>query len=639
MKNSLIRAIRTIPGEGNSHASRFHTLSVDISVSGLPRDAKTITLQLFTLTYELVSSRTISLSAKHRKRNFHFDLRYPPLFFMDSPFAVLSVDDTPWSLASLMLYDERIVAVNDQLHDAGDYPDESFLASQLCYRPCWNAYQKISVCCEFALRFLPFIRNLGKSAPSPLLVVGSGPDTRVLARDVLGMYLADDQPGRIRSATLSELRSGTVLWSELFAQQPERQVAVVELDDIDGRGITKEVLERLIDEAGAPMSDRVQMVLYTKTENLSLLQQYAPDMHRIFDTDHAMAYIGDDSEDEEANRAVADYLRGNETAEEKFDRLLRKLIDGDSGEQTAEAQAPAPTPAKLTAMERLNLMVGLNRVKDEVEAARIMALFGKERHALGIDADGENRNHMLFYGNPGTGKTTVAKLIGEMYHDMGLLSRGHTVEVSRSKLVGEYIGETEKKVEKFIEDARGGVLFVDEAYTLAIGKESKDYGQQVLNALLTVLSEPRPDMIVIFAGYEDKMQGLLQVNPGLLDRFPLKLHFDDYSAGQLCQIATDLFSRLHYELTPAASARLMQVMEQTVRQRDSHFGNGRWVHNLVEQGIVRALARRVMSAPAAERDARMLSTVEECDVAEAARQFCAEEKRLSPQHRRIGFAV
>lgn len=236
--------------------------------------------------------------------------------------------------------------------------------------------------------------------------------------------------------------------------------------------------------------------------------------------------------------------------EDEFMDAVRRLLDKENEcglEETENRTGYCKAERKLEAM------VGLQRLKDDMKEARMMAMFNKKRAEKCLQTDGEQRNHMLFLGNPGTGKTTVAKLVGQMYHSMGLLSKGHTVETNRSKLVGEYIGMTEKKTLDAIEEARGGVLFIDEAYTL-ISHESdtKDFGKEVLNALLTVLSEPEPDMIIILAGYEDKMAAMMKTNPGLKDRFPLTFHFDDYSAGELMEMACRTLEAGNYRLTDEA---------------------------------------------------------------------------------------
>ena len=231
------------------------------------------------------------------------------------------------------------------------------------------------------------------------------------------------------------------------------------------------------------------------------------------------------------------------------------------------------------AERELEAMVGLQRVKDDMREARMMAMFNMKRAEMCLQTDSEQRNHMLFLGNPGTGKTTVAKLVGEMYHNMGLLSKGHTVETNRSKLVGEYIGMTEKKTLEAIEEARGGVLFIDEAYTL-ISHESdtKDFGKEILNALLTVLAEPQPDMIVILAGYEDKMMDMMKTNPGLKDRFPLTFRFDDYSAEELMEMACRSLKAGNYRLTEDAHKRLAAVIEKVAAHRDEWAMNTCYVY-------------------------------------------------------------
>ena len=246
---------------------------------------------------------------------------------------------------------------------------------------------------------------------------------------------------------------------------------------------------------------------------------------------------------------------------------------------------------------------------------------------------------MLFYGNPGTGKTTVAKLVGEMYHQMGLLSSGHTVETCRTELVGEYIGHTEKRMREIIDKAKGGVLFIDEAYTLIDrSQDSNDFGKEVINSLLTLLSVPDPDMIVIMAGYEDKMQDLLKTNPGLKDRFPLQFHFEDYTAEELMEIARSNLQERHFILTPDAALRLNQVITETAAQRNVYFGNGRWVHNFIEQGLIKSMAHRIMSMSFHDSaDRILLSTIEPADVDDAEERLLRNERFRLAQPARIGF--
>lgn len=303
------------------------------------------------------------------------------------------------------------------------------------------------------------------------------------------------------------------------------------------------------------------------------------------------------------------------------------------------ASEPAEIAKNNDAEKELEGMIGLRKVKDDMKDARLMSMFKKKRADMCLQKNKENVNHMLFLGNPGTGKTTVAKLVGQIYHNMGLLSKGHTVETNRAKLVGEYIGMTEKITLEVIEQARGGVLFIDEAYTLISNKESdsKDFGKEVVNALLTVLSEPDPDMIIIMAGYEDKMNNMLSTNPGLKDRFPLNFTFENYNEDELMEIACNLLEKDNYKLTDAARDRLHLLMEKAVANRDEHFGNGRWVHNLINQGVIKSMAKRVMLGGFTEQNKESLTQIEEADIIEAENNYLKLRNKRTVSIRPIGF--
>ena len=303
------------------------------------------------------------------------------------------------------------------------------------------------------------------------------------------------------------------------------------------------------------------------------------------------------------------------------------------------ASEPVEIAKNNDAEKELEGMIGLRKVKDGMKDARLMSMFKKKRADMCLQKNKENVNHMLFLGNPGTGKTTVAKLVGQIYHNMGLLSKGHTVETNRAKLVGEYIGMTEKITLEVIEQARGGVLFIDEAYTLISNKEndSKDFGKEVVNALLTVLSEPDPDMIIIMAGYEDKMNNMLSTNPGLKDRFPLNFTFENYNEDELMEIACNLLEKDNYKLTEAARDRLHLLMEKAVANRDEHFGNGRWVHNLINQGVIKSMAKRVMLGGFTEQNKESLTQIEEADIIEAEKNYIDIRNKRTVSIRPIGF--
>lgn len=291
------------------------------------------------------------------------------------------------------------------------------------------------------------------------------------------------------------------------------------------------------------------------------------------------------------------------------------------------------------AEKELDQMIGLQKVKKDMREAWIMSLFNKKRAEMSLQKNKECINHMLFLGNPGTGKTTVARLVGRIYHKMGFLSKGHTVETNRAKLVGEYIGMTEKKTLEAIEEARGGVLFIDEAYTLIQSKDNdtKDFGKEVINTLLPVLSESNPDMIIIMAGYQDKMTAMLKTNPGLKDRFPLTFTFEDYTKDELMEIACRLLKSDNYQMSKEAYDRLYELIEKAAAKRNEYFSNGRWVHNLINQGIIKSMAKRVMQNKQAKIDIETLSKIEESDIIEAENNYLELKclRKLSSQV--IGF--
>jgi len=166
--------------------------------------------------------------------------------------------------------------------------------------------------------------------------------------------------------------------------------------------------------------------------------------------------------------------------------------------------------------------------------------------------------HMIFKGNPGTGKTTVARILGKAFVSIGLLTKGHLIEVERADLVGEYIGQTAQKTRKMIDEALGGILFIDEAYSLARGGE-RDFGKEAIDTLVKAMEDNKDDMILILAGYKDEMEYFLRTNPGLKSRFPIHLEFADYKIGELMQIAAKMVEERQYILTSGARAKIRDI--------------------------------------------------------------------------------
>ena len=281
---------------------------------------------------------------------------------------------------------------------------------------------------------------------------------------------------------------------------------------------------------------------------------------------------------------------------------------------------------------QLNEMVGLDEVKQAIITMANSSRFSQERRRRGLRTSAQPPCHCIFTGNPGTGKTTVARQLGRIYHALGLLSRGEVIAADRTRLVGRYIGETEENMKAVLEEARGNVLFIDEAYNLYDGSgDRKDFGARVIDSLLTVLSQPNPDMLVIFAGYEKEMDAMLNTNPGLSGRFPYKYRFADYTAGQLMEIATRLLERDEYKLTDEAARVLRDTVEQTLSRRTPNFSNARWMEQYIRNGILPAMANRIANTASAD-----YQTIEAADIRRAYERFNPLATELKPR-RQVGF--
>lgn len=231
-------------------------------------------------------------------------------------------------------------------------------------------------------------------------------------------------------------------------------------------------------------------------------------------------------------------------------------------------------------LEELNKFIGMNEVKQQVNELIAVAQHNKE-----MDDRGHQVNklslHTVFTGNPGTGKTTVARVLGDIYKAMGMLPKGHVVEVSRQDLVASYVGQTAEKTKNVIEQALGGILFIDEAYTLSC-KGDNDFGGEAIDCLLKSMEDYRDNLMVIVAGYDKNMEGFLESNVGLSSRFNNNLHFEDYAGEELMQIFSMFAKNEGYILSPEAREYLEGKFETMYLTRDVNFGNGRDVRNIFE---------------------------------------------------------
>jgi SpoVK/Ycf46/Vps4 family AAA+-type ATPase len=251
----------------------------------------------------------------------------------------------------------------------------------------------------------------------------------------------------------------------------------------------------------------------------------------------------------------------------------------------------------------------LERVKADVRQLINFLKVQKLREEQGLKSLPAAR-HLVFYGNPGTGKTTVARLVSQIYRTLGVLRRGHFIETDRAGLVAGYVGQTAMKVRDVTQRALGGVLFIDEAYTLTTGG-ANDFGQEAVETLLKMMEDHRDDLVVIAAGYTGKMQDFLDSNPGLRSRFNKHLRFDDYGVEQLTHIFKSFCTKAEFKLTEGAEKEVTSVFGVLTASRDETFGNARTARNLFEATLSKQ-ANRLVSLPKVDRE--ILSTIEPADI-------------------------
>lgn len=287
-------------------------------------------------------------------------------------------------------------------------------------------------------------------------------------------------------------------------------------------------------------------------------------------------------------------------------------------------------------MKDLHAMVGLQTIKTQLDDLFTLQSFYQQRHALGLPCTKQAPRHLIFTGNPGTGKTTVARLMGKIYHQLGLLETDEVIETERSKLVGQHIGQTEDNVKEILEASKGKVLFIDEAYTLCDTRNNRiDFGYRVVESLLTALADENKDRVIILAGYQEEMQQLLDANKGLESRFSYHFHFEDYTRDELLQIAERKLAAEQYVLTPEAYCACQKVIAHNLAHHSGkNFGNARWVNQWLTNQVLPAMAKRVMQSQQSPTP-QLFTHI----LAEDVEQTLDTDKAMAKPQRRIGFTA
>ncbi|WP_078546967.1 stage V sporulation protein K [Litchfieldia alkalitelluris] len=268
-----------------------------------------------------------------------------------------------------------------------------------------------------------------------------------------------------------------------------------------------------------------------------------------------------------------------------------KVVNSPSDERLS-TNLPSKHNALKDIEHEMDKLVGMEEMKKMVKEIYAWLYINKKREEEGLKA-GKQALHMMFKGNPGTGKTTVARLLGKLFVQMNVLSKGHLIEAERADLVGEYIGHTAQKTRDLIKKALGGILFIDEAYSLARGGE-KDFGKEAIDTLVKHMEDKQHEFVLILAGYSREMDHFLSLNPGLYSRFPLVIDFPDYTVDQLMEIAGRMMDEREYILSRDASRKLREHLNIIKTEtRSNTFSNGRYIRNIIEKSI-RTQAMRLL---------------------------------------------
>ena len=292
--------------------------------------------------------------------------------------------------------------------------------------------------------------------------------------------------------------------------------------------------------------------------------------------------IGESDDSTDGSKNGTDSTAYN-NMEQVFNEERRSLSQSENSLNKELDKIMVSEPIQGDPYKELDELVGLESVKKEVTSLANFVRIQKQRKEKGLKTS-QISYHCVFTGNPGTGKTTVARILARIYKDLGIVKRGHLVETDRSGLIAEYVGQTATKTNAVVDSALNGILFIDEAYAL-LDKKGGGYGDEAIATLLKRMEDDRDRLVVIVAGYNNEMKEFIDANPGLQSRFTRYINFPDYSSNDLYAIFMSRVNKYSYKLDKDADKYLKKSLEETVAHKSRNFGNGRYVRNLFEQTI------------------------------------------------------